>query len=94
MVASLIEIIFHDNLEDVNDYLSKIEEIAKAIALGIYEEFNIPYYIEPIPEPIINNNWLDMIKSVSPYWQVWEKFVNEHPEVNLKGLIVKLYNHE
>jgi N-acetylmuramoyl-L-alanine amidase len=43
MEAVLIEIMFHDNLTDVNDYLSKIETIAQAIAKGIYQFFGINY---------------------------------------------------
>lgn len=51
MTASLIEVMFHDNLVDVTDYLNKIDLIAKAYALGIYDYFGIPYQ-----EPTQNSN--------------------------------------
>lgn len=41
--ATLIEIIFHDNLADVNDYLSKIDKIALAIAYSVYDYFGVQY---------------------------------------------------
>jgi N-acetylmuramoyl-L-alanine amidase len=50
-VACLIEIMFHDNLIDVNDYLAKQDQIAKEIAKAIYAYFGIEYYVEPIPTP-------------------------------------------
>jgi N-acetylmuramoyl-L-alanine amidase len=43
-VAALIEIMFHDNVVDVVDYLSKVEQIAKALAKAIYSYFNYPFY--------------------------------------------------
>lgn len=49
--AALIEIMFHDNINDVNDYLGKVDVIAKAIALAIYKYLGINYYIEP-PKPV------------------------------------------
>lgn len=51
IVAGLIEIMFHDNLTDVNDYLSKIDRIAKSIAIGIYKHHGIEY-----KEPVIPQN--------------------------------------
>jgi N-acetylmuramoyl-L-alanine amidase len=42
-VAALIEIVFHDNVQDVQDYLSKVEQIAKALAKAIYSYFNLSF---------------------------------------------------
>lgn len=36
-------------------------------------------------------DYLQILKETSDYHKVWEKFIVEHPEVNLKGLIEKLY---
>lgn len=41
--AILIETMFHDNLTDVNDYLGKVDLIAKEMAKGIYDYFGMTY---------------------------------------------------
>lgn len=42
--------------------------------------------------PSAKKDWEEILKIVSPdYYNVWIKFVEEHHEVNLKGLIEKLY---
>jgi N-acetylmuramoyl-L-alanine amidase len=48
--ACLLEVMFHDNIVDVEDYLSnnKDNAIALAIAKAIYAYFGIEYYIAPI----------------------------------------------
>jgi hypothetical protein len=53
--ACLIEIMFHDNITDVNDYLGKVDQIAEAIAKAIYNYFGITYYVEPTlaPQPVV-----------------------------------------
>jgi len=47
--ACLIEIMFHDNIVDVEDYLSNNKDnvIALAIAKAIYNYFGIEYYVAP-----------------------------------------------
>jgi N-acetylmuramoyl-L-alanine amidase len=52
-VACLIEIMFHDNITDVNDYLAKVDVIAKSIAVAIYKYFDMAY-LDSIPVPIEN----------------------------------------
>jgi N-acetylmuramoyl-L-alanine amidase len=42
-VAALTEIMYHDNVSDVNDYYTKMDQIAKAIAKAIYDYFGISY---------------------------------------------------
>jgi N-acetylmuramoyl-L-alanine amidase len=86
-VATLIELFFHDSYNDVVDYTNKVDLVAKLIALAIYDYFGMVYYVEPV-----RKDWLTILKENSPYWTVWESFVNKHPEVNLKGLIEKLGN--
>lgn len=44
MTSAYIEIAFHDNLEDCKILLSKIDEIAGAIAAGICDYCGIPYH--------------------------------------------------
>lgn len=44
-VACLIEIMFHDNISDVNDYLSKIDAVGLAIAKAIYNYYNLNYNV-------------------------------------------------
>jgi N-acetylmuramoyl-L-alanine amidase len=41
--SCLIEIMFHDNLADVTDYLGKVDTIAQAIAWAIYDYFGLVY---------------------------------------------------
>jgi N-acetylmuramoyl-L-alanine amidase len=88
-IATLIELFFHDNYNDVVDYTNKLDLVAKLLALAIYDYFGIVYYVEPVK---IRKDWLTILKENSPYWTVWESFVNSHPEINLKGLIEKLGN--
>ena len=53
--ACLIEYFFHDNYNDVVDYLNKVELVAINTARAIYEYFGIEYYVEPVvitPDPL------------------------------------------
>jgi hypothetical protein len=34
------------------------------------------------------------LKEVSKYHKVWETFINNNPQVNLKGLIENIYYHD
>lgn len=65
MPAALIETMFHDNLTDVNDYLSKIDIIAKEIAKGIYEYFGINYNDKKTYYRILVGSYLDYNNAVS-----------------------------
>lgn len=88
--AIIIEALFIDNRNDMNKYNSDI--IARSICNCLVDYYDLEAKEQPKPQPI-NENWLEILKAVSPYWKVWEKFVNEHQnEINLKGLIEKLYN--
>lgn len=90
MPAALVECGFMDNkidrlLMESEEYR---DECAEEIAQGILKYFMIPY------KPLINpsdGEWADILRKVSPWANTWIKFVKEHPEVNLKGLIEKLY---
>lgn len=48
----LIEAIFHDSIDDVNWYLANIDNMATAIAKGIYEYFGITYEESKPVEPV------------------------------------------
>lgn len=50
-ISCILEVMFHDRLEDVNDYLSKVDTIALAIAMSIYAYFGFNYSPPtPVPE--------------------------------------------
>lgn len=61
--AILVEFFFHDNIDDVNWYLSNKDTLATAITKGIYEYFGIPYEevksVEPTPS---TNNEIKELK--------------------------------
>ncbi len=92
-VASLIEIMFHDNINDVNDYLGKVDIIAKTIALSIYKYFGINYYVEP-PKPTgtERERAVKKIIAVSEWANVYiEEFDKlQSKGINVYGLINKL----
>jgi len=50
--AALIEIMYHDNKEDVINYLNNINKIALAIAKGLYIYLGVDYYTVPTPSNI------------------------------------------
>jgi N-acetylmuramoyl-L-alanine amidase len=87
--ACLIEIIFHDNLDDVNDYLSKIDKIALAIAYSMYDFFGVQYKQALSDKDLA----VQKLRSVSIYadsvWiPVFDKIAKEGK--NIWGLINKL----
>lgn len=84
--AALIEIMFHDNLNDVNDYLSKVNSIALALAKAIYSYFNVAYYVAPS-----RLDYRGIIKKMSQYSNVWLAHFDANPQLNWSGLIEKLY---
>jgi N-acetylmuramoyl-L-alanine amidase len=86
-IAVLLEIMFHDNAKDIADYLNKVDTIAYNIAIGIYKYFNIEYQNEVKLE-----EWQKILRKVSPYYKSWELFIEKHKSVNIKGLIVKIFN--
>lgn len=53
--AVLIECIFHDNKDDVEWYLNNIDNVATAIAKGIYEYFNVEYSATVVENPIVQS---------------------------------------
>ena len=89
MPAVLTECGFMDNKVDrlLMESDTYRQECANEISQGILEYLGIPFK----PMVIDDSNWLDILKKVSPWANVWEDFVKDHPEVNLKGLIEKLY---
>jgi len=90
MPAALVECGFMDNkigrlLMESEEYR---DECAEEIAQGILKYLGIPY--KPLIVPS-EGEWADILRKVSPWANIWIDFVKAHPEVNLKGLIVKLY---
>lgn len=85
--ACLIEIMFHDNLTDVNDYLQKDELIAINIAKAIYNYFGLAYYTEPtpIPDP-------DPIPDPTPEKTEKEKVIEFIDYHNAWELIMRMFN--
>lgn len=87
--AILCECGFMDVLREANLMLEMQyqKECAVEICKGICDYFNVKYVAEQNTK-----NWLTILKETSQYWHVWEDFVNTHQnQVNLKGLIEKLY---
>lgn len=101
MPAILVECGFMDNKEDLALMKSTAyrKECAREICQGVCKFFDKKY----IPEPkesnkndsnkslSSNKSYDSILKEVSDYNKVWIDFVKKHPEVNLKGLIQKLY---
>lgn len=77
--AALIEIMFHDNTVDVNDYLSKIDKIAYAIAQVPYLFYNIPYKTTSSEK----DQAIAKLRKVSNYYNTW---VSEFETLEKKGL--------
>lgn len=46
--AALIEVAFHDNLEDANWIINNIEKIGTSLAKGVLKYFNVPYKEEKV----------------------------------------------
>jgi len=69
--AALIEIMYHDNKTDVNDYLGKIDKIALAIAKAFYQFYGIEYkeiHSFTIEELIVNALASKNIIKDKDYW--------------------------
>lgn len=86
--AALVECAFMTNLEE-----SKLLQDAKfqlecgiEIAKGSLKYIGINWVEEKQTE-----KYEEILKEISAYYKTWIKFVEEHKEVNLKGLIEKLY---
>lgn len=87
--AVLIETMFHDNITDVLDYLSKIEQIGKAMAKAIYVYFGMNYTEGNSDK----DTAIAKLKLVSSYAdKVWiPEFTKlEQRGLNIWGLICKL----
>lgn len=87
-VAVLMEHFYHTNSLDVSFARANIMLFAEATVRAIASYFGLK---APKNE---NLNWKEILKKMSTYSDVWIKFVNKHPEVNLPGLIQKLYYKE
>lgn len=89
-VATLIEIMYHDNAADVADYLGKIEQIAQAIAYSVYDYFGIQY---KQPQGNEKDEAIKKLRAVSNYADsIWIPAFNklEAEGKNIWGLILKL----
>ena len=89
-VACLIEIMFHDNLTDVNDYLSKVDVMALSMAKAIYSYLGIAYVETSKPTPVViatteRERGIQMIFQVSK-WA--EDYIREFDAIQAKGINV------
>jgi N-acetylmuramoyl-L-alanine amidase len=80
-MAVLIEFVYHTNAEDVAWFKNNFDNIVKAVARVIAEYFGY--------KP--KKNYSQILKEVSIYSKVWEKFIADNPDFNLKELIETLY---
>jgi N-acetylmuramoyl-L-alanine amidase len=89
-IATLIEIMFHDNYIDVTDYLAKVEMIAKAIAKAIYKYFCMEY--RDSIDANERETAIKMIKQVSQWHDVYirEFDILQARGINVWGLICKI----
>jgi N-acetylmuramoyl-L-alanine amidase len=84
----LIEIAFHDNKQDSIWITSNINLIGEEIAKGLLEYIGVKYL--EVLKPLVKD-YKAILKEVSDFDNVWVSFIKSHPEVNLPGLIQKLY---
>lgn len=101
-VAALIEIVFHDNLSDVNDYLAHVDQIALSIAKAIYKYFGMTYsppvtpQSQPQSQPSTgkaSKRYDEILKEVTPWASIYlaDLKTMSKPGHNWTGLIEKLY---
>ena len=57
-VAALIEVAFHDNLEDANFIMNNIQAIAEGIAHGICDYFGVEFKLPEQPKPLEDSDKL------------------------------------
>lgn len=91
--AILVECGFMDNKIDRVLMESDIyrKECAMEITKGICKFFNKTYKSKTV---ILKENYEKILEKISPYSNVWKKFIKEHNEVNLPGLIENLYYYK
>lgn len=88
MPAALAECGFMDNKIDrkLMESDAYTQECADEISQGILEYLGVSFRPSDT-----NTNWENILKEISPWYEIWIDFVNDHPEINLKGLIEKIY---
>lgn len=74
-ISCILELMFHDNLEDVNDYLSKIDTFARSIAMSIYAYFGLTYAETKTYYRVVTNTY-----------SIYQNAVNEVGELKKKGV--------
>jgi N-acetylmuramoyl-L-alanine amidase len=87
MPASLIEVAFHDNPDDAKWIMENIEKIGIEIAKGILEYFGIKYQ-DKFP---VTKLAKQILRQTSGFHKDWISFFEANQNVNLSGLIEKLY---
>lgn len=83
--AVLIEIDFHDNTDSSKWIIDNIYKIGLEIAIGLLECLGIKYNFTN------KKDYVTILKEVSKYSDTWIKFIKANKEINLIGLIEKLY---
>lgn len=83
-VAVLLEMFFHTNFKDINEFNLKKEELARAIAIGIYDYLELTY---------ANNtkNMSEILKECTYTPDLWETKLRSIP--NSESMIKKVYYH-
>ena len=90
MIAGLFELGFMD-VKTEAELMKSLEyrkECAVELTRGICK-----YYGKDFIE-YDRLDYLQILKEVSKYHKVWETFINNNPQVNLKGLIENIYYHD
>jgi N-acetylmuramoyl-L-alanine amidase len=89
-VATLIEIMYHDNAEDVADYKTKVDAIAQAIAFAVYDYFGIQFKFPAATDKEVATKKLRSVSSYADKIWIPEFEKLEARGLNIWGLINKL----
>ena len=97
--ACLIEIVFHDNIDDVNDYLAHVEVIALELARAIYKHFGMEFkysITQPQSQPQTGKapkRYDEILREVTPWASIYlaDLQTMQKPGHNWNGLIEKIY---
>jgi N-acetylmuramoyl-L-alanine amidase len=87
--AALVEICFHDNKSDVDDFITIKNKLIKSLTLAIYKYFGFTYQEDEPKE--IRKDYVTILREVSPWADLYIEDIKIHPKNNWPGLIEKLY---
>lgn len=101
-LATLVELFFHDNPNDVENYKREFSAIVRAIVRSILEVFGIPYPPEqPSQVEPTHPKSDEILDYVSNYNESWKRFLRriaqdvEYPEgKNIPTLLERIWEHK